>query len=252
MKFLIIIIIFLCMQVFAREIGQTEITTDEGIEVFKQEKYYLLKKNVEITSDEFKLNADLVKAFFNKGLYDIIRIDSTGSVILKSKRGIKAIGERVDFNIKDEDIKIYGNKSLLVTNEMEMKSDGFIKVNNMTGLFSLEGKNNTLKNQEIYISGYFINGKFIKLEEINEIENLFVEDQTEINIKTETLDMYSLKAKYNKENNIIELFENVRIIRDKESITGDYAKINTLTESYKVTSNNTNKVKVLLKEKEDE
>ena len=50
----------------------------------------------------------------------------------------------------------------------------------------------------------------------------------------------------------LEDFENVRIIRDKESITGDYAKINTLTESYKVTSNNTNKVKVLLKEKEDE
>ena len=75
MKFLIITIIFLSAQISARELGQTEITTDEGIEVFKQEKYYLLKKNVEITSDEFKLNADLVKAFFNKGLYDIIRID---------------------------------------------------------------------------------------------------------------------------------------------------------------------------------
>jgi len=252
MKFLIIIIIFLSTQVFARELGQTEITTDEGIEVFKQEKYYLLKKNVEIISDEFKLNADLVKAFFNEGLYDVIRIDSTGNVILKSKRGIKAMGERVDFNVKDEDIKIYGNKSLLITNEMEMKSDGFIKVNNMSGLFSLEGENNTLKNQDVYISGYFINGSFIKFEEINEIENLFVEDQIEINIKTETLDMYSLKAKYNKKNNIIELFENVKIIRDNESIEGDYAIINTLTESYKVTSTNANKVKVLLKEKEED
>ena len=174
------------------------------------------------------------------------------NVILESKRGIKAIGEKVDFNIKDEDINIYGKKSLLITNELEMKSDGFIKVNNISGLFSLEGDNNILKNQDIYISGYFIDGKFIKLKEINEIENLFVEDQIEINIKTETLDMYSLKAKYNKNNDIIELFENVKIIRDSETIVGDYAIINTLTESYKVTSKKSKKVKILLKEKEDE
>ena len=30
----------------ARELGQTEITTEEGIEVYQKEKYYLLKKNV--------------------------------------------------------------------------------------------------------------------------------------------------------------------------------------------------------------
>ena len=250
MKFLILIFIFINFNISAREIGQTEITTDNGIEVFKKEKYYLLKKNVKILSDEFSLNADLVKAFFNEGLYDVV--DSTGNVILESKRGIKAIGEKVDFNIKDEDINIYGKKSLLITNELEMKSDGFIKVNNISGLFSLEGDNNILKNQDIYISGYFIDGKFIKLKEINEIENLFVEDQIEINIKTETLDMYSLKAKYNKNNDIIELFENVKIIRDSETIVGDYAIINTLTESYKVTSKKSKKVKILLKEKEDE
>jgi len=30
----------------ARNIGETEITTEDGIEVFQDEKYYLLKKNV--------------------------------------------------------------------------------------------------------------------------------------------------------------------------------------------------------------
>ena len=29
---------------FSRGIGETEITTDDGIEVFQNEKYYLLKK----------------------------------------------------------------------------------------------------------------------------------------------------------------------------------------------------------------
>ena len=86
---------------------------------------------------------------------------------------------------------------------------------------------------------------------VNEVENLYVEDKTEINIKTETLDMYSLRANYDKKNNIIELFNNVKIYRDNETIYGDYAKINTLDESYKVTSKKSEKVKVLLKEKDE-
>ena len=52
---------------------------------------------------------------------------------------------------------------------------------------------------------------------------------------------------------MIELFDKVKIIRDQESIIGDYAKINTLDESYKVTSKKSDKkVRVLLKEKKDE
>ena len=48
MKNIIIILIFFSFQAVGRESGQIEITTDEGIEVFNQEKYYLLKKNVKI------------------------------------------------------------------------------------------------------------------------------------------------------------------------------------------------------------
>ena len=44
MKYVIIILIFFSFQVIGRESGQTEITTDDGIEVFNKEKYYLLKK----------------------------------------------------------------------------------------------------------------------------------------------------------------------------------------------------------------
>ena len=63
--------------------------------------------------------------------------------------------------------------------------------------------------------------------------------------------MYALKAEYDKKNNIIELFDNVKIFRNEELITGDYAKINTLDESYKITSKKTKKVKVLLKKTND-
>ena len=50
--------------VSSKGIGETEITTDDGIEVFQNEKYYLLKKNVIIASDDFKITADSVKAKF--------------------------------------------------------------------------------------------------------------------------------------------------------------------------------------------
>tara|TARA_B100000161_G_scaffold258863_1_gene224239 strand:+ start:306 stop:458 length:153 start_codon:yes stop_codon:yes gene_type:complete len=40
----IILIFFIVFNLSAREIGETEITTEDGIEVYQNEKYYLLKK----------------------------------------------------------------------------------------------------------------------------------------------------------------------------------------------------------------
>ena len=44
MKKIFVLLIFLPFALLAREKGQPEITTEEGIEVFQKEKYYLLKK----------------------------------------------------------------------------------------------------------------------------------------------------------------------------------------------------------------
>tara|TARA_B100001057_G_scaffold419223_1_gene438880 strand:+ start:1072 stop:1224 length:153 start_codon:yes stop_codon:yes gene_type:complete len=43
----IIFIFFIVTNLYAREIGETEITTEDGIEVYQNEKYYLLKKKCE-------------------------------------------------------------------------------------------------------------------------------------------------------------------------------------------------------------
>ena len=70
----IIIIFLISITLNAREIGETEITTEDGIEVFQNEKYYLLKKNVKINSDTFTLQADNVRidgAEFKDGLLSI-------------------------------------------------------------------------------------------------------------------------------------------------------------------------------------
>ena len=231
---------------FGRDIGQTEITTDEGIEVFQKEKYYLLKKNVNIVSDTFELKADLVKAYFNKDLYDIVKIESEGEVTLKSSRGVLAIGSKIDFSTKNENINVYGKKSSLIYNNIHMFSDNSIQVNNLSGEFNIIGNESQLKSENIEIFGDIIKGFYISIDNINKIESLYVEDKELANIITETSNMFAVKANYNKKENTIELFEKVKVIRGGEIITGDYAKINTESESYKIISNNKEKVKVLI------
>ena len=93
-----IIFFFLSANLWSRSVGQTEITTDEGIEVFQNEKYYLLKKNVQIISDTFELEADEVKAYFDKDLYDIVKIDSKGNAKLSSAKGLYAKGQEISYD----------------------------------------------------------------------------------------------------------------------------------------------------------
>ena len=68
---------------------------------------------------------------------------------------------------------------------------------------------------------------------------------------TEKLNMFAIKATYFKDKNLIELFGNVKVIRDNEIILGDHAKINTLTQSYKVVSKDSTKVKILINKSDE-
>ena len=150
--FSIIIIILFSFNIIAREIGETEITTEDGIEVFQDEKYYLLKKNVKILSDNFNLNAKDVKIDFDKSLYDITELNAKGEVnFVSSKFGMSSKSESLKFEVKTETLKVNGKNSELITKDIKMYSDGFIKINNLNGDFKLEGTNSKLINESIFI-----------------------------------------------------------------------------------------------------
>ena len=230
-----------------RNVGETEITTDDGIEVFQEEKYYLLKKNVEIISDEFELNGDLVKIYFEKDLYDIQELIASTGVNFKSNAyNIKGKGETLKFNIQNEEINVTGEKSELFLETTEMFSDGSITVDNLAGSFSIEGSNSKLISDTIFITGFMINGILDNENGTREISNLEVHDENILSIITEDTEMFSKKAFYNREKSIIELFDSVTIKRGSEIITGDYGILDTNKNSYKVSSNNSNKVKVVI------
>ena len=247
----IIVILLISSTSIGREVGETEITTEDGIEVFQNEKYYLLKKNVNIDSDNFNLNADDVKIIFNKNLYDITELNAKGNVIFKSPIfKINGNGETLKFEILNEKLKVAGLDSELIMEEVQMFSDGYIEVNNISGEFSLKGPNSKLINNDVIIEADSIDGVFTNSNGNKDIISLNVIDIEISYIKNNDTEMYAKKINYNYKTSIIELIENVTIIRNDEKITGDYGTLDTKNNSYKIKSNNQKKVKILIQDNE--
>jgi lipopolysaccharide export system protein LptA len=248
-KIFIFFLLFLFSYKFAigRNVGETEITTEDGIEVFQEEKYYLLKKNVEISSDEFHLTGQLVKIFFEKDLYDVKELIANDRVnFISQKHSIKGKGDNLKFNIENQIITVDGINSELFLDTTQMFSNGKISVDNVKGVFLIYGSNSKLLSDSIYINGSKIDGEFEIIDGKRNIAKLVVEDEKKLNIKTDDTIMFAKKAIYDKKSSIIELFENVEIERGGEIITGDYGIFNTIKKSYKVSSNNSNKVKAII------
>ena len=238
----IIIVCFNSLIVSAREKGETEITTEEGIEVFQNEKYYLLKKNVKIKSDSLILNADNVKINFDKNLYDITELNAKGDVYFNSEEfQMKGVADILKFEVKNQKLRLEGDGSELITQDTEMYSDGIIKVNNFNGKFSLSGLNSKLVSENILIKAGSINGVFSEISNVKEISLLNVVDEKISYIKNNDIEMYAKKINYNNDTAIIELIDEVTIIRSEESITGDYGTLDTTNNSYKIKSNNKKK-----------
>ncbi len=244
---LTLIIIFNFNLSIARDTGETEITAADGIEVFQDEKYYLLKNNVRIESDNFTLEGNTIKILFDKDLYDIKIIDAKENVkFVSEKYNIDAEGEKINFNLEKEEINIEGKNSVLFTNDSKMYSDGFISVNSTNGNFNINGLNSLLMSENITIEGEKINGTFTTVNNSKTITMLDVYDKNIAYINNNTTEMFAQSIKYNENTSIIELEKNVKIINNGEIIIGDYGTLNTKTNSYKIKSNDSKKVKIII------
>ena len=253
MKFILkIILIFLISKsAFSRETGETEITTDDGIEVYQNEKYYLLKKNVKIISDNFVLNADNVKINFDNSLYDIVSLKAQGNAeFISDEFKMNGNSKILNFNVKLEKLNLEGFESKLLMEDIEMYSDVFIEVNNQKGNFTLKGPNSKLINKNIFIEAEFIDGKFIEDLGEKQIKFLNVADEKISYIKNNDTEMYAKKINFDNETSLIELIDDVTIIRNDEKISGDYGTLDTKNNAYKIKSNNKTKVKVIIKQNE--
>ncbi len=253
MKFLFIFSYFVIFSsiCLAREFGETEITTEDGIEVFQNEKYYLLKKNVVILSDNFNLRADDVKINFDKNMYDIVELDAKGGVNFNSEEfKTQGSGQYLNLKVSLEEIRIDGLKSELFSDDFKMFSDGFIIVNNSNGKFFINGPNSRLINESIYIEAESIEGIFSNNNDKKQITYLNIVDDKISYVKNNQSEMYAKKINFDNGNSIIELIDDVTIIRNGEKITGDYGTLDTKNNSYKIKSHNQTRVKAIIQNNE--
>ena len=58
------------------------------------------------------------------------------------------------------------------------------------------------------------------------------------------------KINFNNTSSLIELIDNVTVIRDGEKISGDYGTLDTINNSYKIKSKNKTKVRVIIQNNE--
>ena len=204
-KFLFLIFIFTFVN-NANADDQTEITTDGGIEVYQKDKYYELIKNVNIKSKDFSLKAHNVKAYYNKDFYDLVKIIATGNAKMNTSDGAIILGNKIIYETTEQKFHIIGN-----------------------GNFS---------NSELTVIGDDIKGNFIKINEKSYVENVEAKDADHVYIENKEMKSYSKSAIYSKEKDIIELFDSVKIIKNREITTGDYANINMVTKNYSIITNN--------------
>ena len=195
----------------------TKITTDGGITLYQNNKYYELVDNVIINSTNFDLNADNVIAYYKVDLYDLIKIIATGKAKIKTSDGAIISGDKIIYEIENGNFKIEGN-----------------------GLF---------KNDKLTVKSKDIKGEIEEINNKKYIKNVEAKDDKKVYIQNQDMKSYSKSAVYSKSNDLLELFDEVEIMKGKEITTGDYATINIKTNNYSIKSIN-NKVQLLLSSEE--
>ena len=211
----LILYIFIFKIVNAEEIKKdtTIITADGGIKVYQDEKYYDLIDNVIIDSENFNLKADNVIAYYGEDFYDLTRIIATGNAEIITTEGAEIRGNEVTYDIKNGNFSINGN-----------------------GIFI---------NNELRVEGEDIQGEITEINKVKYVKKVEAKDSNKVFIQNKDMKSYSKSAIYSKENEILELFDEVKIIKNQEITTGDYANINMETNDYSIKSIN-NKVQLLI------
>ena len=95
-----------------------------------------------------------------------------------------------------------------------------------------------------------IDGIFSNNQDTKEISILNVKDEKISYVKNNDSEMFAKKINFNNEKSIIELNDNVTIIRNGEKVTGDYGTLDTKNNSYKIKSYNSTKVKAIIQNDE--
>ena len=100
-------------------------------------------------------------------------------------------------------------------------------------------------NGKLIVKSAEIKGEIKELNNKKYVNNVEAKDKNRVYIENQSMKSYSKSAVYNYDDDLLELFDEVKIMKDKEVTIGDYASINMTTNDYSIKSIN-NKVQLLI------
>lgn len=239
-----------------------EIFADQGIEWNKEKKMYTAKGNAKASRGSSSISSDVLQAKYvetKSSENKITLIKAMGNVIIKNETAEIKGGKNALYDINKEYIIVKGNNlqvnsnldELQATSKIEYWKNDNIAIATGNATAKKEG-NYTIKANRLV---WHIK-KDDKKTDANEykIKKMIAYDNVIIETKNEVA--YSDKALYNKSNEICKLYGNVKLKKDDNYLTGEYAEINLNTGISKLLpypSNNKinkNRVKAIIKTNE--
>jgi len=242
-----------------------EIFADQGIEWNKEKKMYTAKGNAKASRGSSSISSDVLQAKYvetKSSENKITLIKAMGNVIIKNETAEIKGGKNALYDINKEYIIVKGNNLQVNSNLDELQATSKIEYWKNDNIAIATG-NATAKKEGNYIikANRLVwhikkNDKKTDATDANEykIKKMIAYDNVIIETKNEVA--YSDKALYNKSNEICKLYGNVKLKKDDNYLTGEYAEINLNTGISKLLpypSNNKinkNRVKAIIKTNE--
>lgn len=266
-------IIFILIFIFFKEIGSQQLLTnnsndvdnpieifaEEGIEWHKNNQKYIARGNANAKKGDLVIKSDYLEANYkdsNGSDNEITFLKALGNVYIENKQAKILGGKTAHYDLKKEYFNVSGKELKLISENDELTSNLKIEFWKVDNIAIATGKAKAKRNSKYTIFAdklvwhlTLLNDEEYKVKKILAYDNVKIESNNEI--------AYSDKALYNDTKEICKLFGNVKLKKDNNYLTGDYAEMNLkngiskLLPHPKTIQNNKNRVKAIIK-KENE
>ena len=214
---------------------KVEISAGETLEWNQKDKQYIARGSVEVTQGGISINSDMLVADYNetsqnKGV-EIYKITATGNVLIKDLENT-AMGERAVYNIESGIAVLTGGVLSITTPAQKITASDKMEYNTVSGQAKAVG-NAVITQGTDRLSAQMITADFIKNAQGK--QSLKRATATGgVMIKTPTEILTGNHGIYNAQTNTAEIKGQVKIIRGPNTLEGDRAEVNLVSNVSKI------------------
>ena len=237
-----------------------EIFAEGGIEWDKNKKIYTAKKNAEAKKGELIINADILEAHYDEkkeNNNEIKFLKAIGNVRINDGKTFITGGRNALYDIKKEHFIILGNNVKMTSQNDILSANIKLEFWQKKEIAIATGNAEALRKKKYQINAEKLVTHLLTNEE-GESDVKKIIAYNKVIIKTNNEIAYSDKALYNKTSEICKLFGNVKLKKDDNFLTGEYAEMNLndgisrlLPYPGKKTLETENRVKAIIKKQDD-